>query len=261
MVHVSNANLYEQPEHWDGTLLNNKGFLYKAKIINAMIPEDVQIVLDVGCGDGSLTNMLDGNYYVVGYDGSFEALKHVQRDKVRGDCGSLPFMEKSFDLVLNSQVLEHLAFDKLKNTVSELTRVTKNYLVIGVPYRDNIKETNIKCTSCRRVYNVWGHVRSFSSVKDVRKLFPKFKLLSYTFCGEEREYINPILLWIKQYLGNEWHWEKKAVCPYCANKPRIPTEKQNSVNRVVKYITDRIHWRLPKRKDFWWMVCLFERIN
>ena len=70
-------------------------------------------VLDVGCGIGQMTSAIQGASHLVGLDLAFNGLRHFRAPAgtrthvVQGDVTRLPFAG-SFDLVMGSQLLEHL---------------------------------------------------------------------------------------------------------------------------------------------------------
>src|SRR5689334_17512921 len=72
-------------------------------------------ILDAGCGEGFAMRAVMGNADadIVGLDGSPEALVlahqfNPQRSFTAGDLFQLPFPDRSFDLVVCMEVLEHL---------------------------------------------------------------------------------------------------------------------------------------------------------
>jgi 2-polyprenyl-3-methyl-5-hydroxy-6-metoxy-1,4-benzoquinol methylase len=68
MVEVENRLRFEQIGFWDGCLEADPHIQQKLILISNIIPKDVRTCLDVGCGDGSLTNGLPENIYRVGCD-------------------------------------------------------------------------------------------------------------------------------------------------------------------------------------------------
>src|SRR5689334_16454579 len=97
----------ERPEIW-GHLSDAPDIREKVRVFEQMIPEDVASVVDVGCGDGAVTDALVRGRRVVGVDSSRTALAHVKTESVLADARNLPFADGSFDLGLSSQMLEHL---------------------------------------------------------------------------------------------------------------------------------------------------------
>jgi len=96
-------------------------------------------ILDVGTGTGSNLRLLKnlGFEHISGVDNSDEAVRFCAEKSLgivqKGDICNLPFENNSFDLVLATDVIEHIDDDV--KAVSELKRVLKpqGYMVIMVP--------------------------------------------------------------------------------------------------------------------------------
>jgi ubiquinone/menaquinone biosynthesis C-methylase UbiE len=82
-------------------------------------------ILDVGCGDGTLMTHLGGN--CVGIDVSEEALRSARANSgaevVLASASALPFRDGSFDLVICTEVLEHI--DDMEAAIGQLVSVAK----------------------------------------------------------------------------------------------------------------------------------------
>lgn len=78
--------------------------------------------MDVGCGDGAITNVLSEKYDVIGIDFSRVALKHLssKASPVLGSADYLPFKDKTADIVLSSELLEHLPDEIFLKAISEI---------------------------------------------------------------------------------------------------------------------------------------------
>jgi 2-polyprenyl-3-methyl-5-hydroxy-6-metoxy-1,4-benzoquinol methylase len=108
-------------------------------LVNLISSKKVDSILDVGCGEGFTLNRLKEKGIgknLEGLEYSKEAIalgKKTYPDiKItRGSIYELPYADNSFDLVLCTEVLEHL--DKPRDALKELIRVSKKYLVISVP--------------------------------------------------------------------------------------------------------------------------------
>lgn len=94
-------------------------------------------ILDVGCGSGGNINLLAEFGQVTGLDVSEEALKFARNynfvSLVRADAKSIPFPDRSFDLVTSLDVFEHIEDDK--KALRESFRVLKNggFILLTVP--------------------------------------------------------------------------------------------------------------------------------
>jgi 2-polyprenyl-3-methyl-5-hydroxy-6-metoxy-1,4-benzoquinol methylase len=73
-----------------------------------MIPPDVVSLLEVGCGDGRVTNSICPKRKVVSIDIDKKSFNLFEGIKIIADVSRLPFKDLRFDLVLCAEILEHL---------------------------------------------------------------------------------------------------------------------------------------------------------
>jgi len=100
-------------------------------------------VLDIGCGDGIFSiELAKRGYGVVGVDLNVKSVNYakyfskrseVKIDFLVGDACHLPFANESFDIILCSEVLEHIKDDE--GAIREIERVLKQngLLILTVP--------------------------------------------------------------------------------------------------------------------------------
>ncbi len=131
-----NPSYYERSA-W-GSFYDHPDVVEKTRVILEMIPDGVRSVLDVGCGDGAITNVLAERYDTTGVDRSTTALRHVTTRAVRASAESLPFEDLSFDLVLASELLEHLPHAAFRAATSEMIRVSRGWLLVAVPNAEDL---------------------------------------------------------------------------------------------------------------------------
>jgi 2-polyprenyl-3-methyl-5-hydroxy-6-metoxy-1,4-benzoquinol methylase len=127
-------------------------------------------VVDVGCGEGFIARYLQDRFSgleVHGIDlsvGALGAVRTVNPD-ARVICGSaleLPCKSASYDLVLCSEVLEHL--EEPADALVELKRVARQHCVLSVPNEPWMRLMNL----CRgrdilRLGNHPEHIQNWSS--------------------------------------------------------------------------------------------------
>lgn len=255
-MNTDTPELYELPEHWENEPRGESPtFIQKARIINAMIPDTAARVLDVGCGDGALTHLLDkSRHQIIALDRSHQALKYVKTSRVRASCDRLPFPDKSFDIVVCSEVLEHLPTGVFEKTVAEIQRVAISHIIISVPFRDNLRLRMCRCADCGFEYNAWGHCRTFNAAEDLARRFRSFKLDATTFCGLKFKPMPWWLLFLGYYVGGKRAQNPIAICPSCHSQKKDPRDR-----KWITYFTDRIYWRMPIKTQTFWIVCLFKR--
>lgn len=142
-------------------------------------------ILDCGCGEGFLTQIIYRalpSARIVGTDLSENALESARR-RCPGilfqvaDVRQLPVDAGSFDLVVCSQVLEHVEETEL--AVAELCRVSAGYVLVTVPYEPWFWTMNLlSLNHLRNFGNAPGHINHWS-IKSFRKfLTPHVEIAS-----------------------------------------------------------------------------------
>jgi ubiquinone/menaquinone biosynthesis C-methylase UbiE len=107
----------------------------KAKHVSLVNPRPKQRVLDVGCGTGKtlwlLRQKCDPSVELCGLEPSKDMYKQAksylgsQARLVQGVAQELPYPDNSFDWVISTQVLHHLAGVEKKKMLAEMYRVLK----------------------------------------------------------------------------------------------------------------------------------------
>lgn len=154
-------------------------------------------VLNIGVGRGGLENILLKKGVVVScLDPSENAIDSLRKHYALGDRAqvgfsqAMPFRESQFDVVVMSEVLEHLGDDALNSTLVEVRRVIKpgGRFVGTVPADENLLENRVMCPHCGEPFHRWGHLQSFSEKRMAALLAEQFDTvrLSRHFFGEVR---------------------------------------------------------------------------
>lgn len=101
---------------------------------------NAKTVLDIGCGDGQLMVKVnyDKKYEVTGVDLYRPSLKKakktgVYKKTVLSDLKKLKFKQKSFDVVLASQVIEHVSKKNGLRIISSMEKIAREKVVISTP--------------------------------------------------------------------------------------------------------------------------------
>ncbi|MBU1087968.1 MAG: class I SAM-dependent methyltransferase [Candidatus Omnitrophica bacterium] len=106
------------------------------QIIGSLKPE---IILDAGCGEGFTLARLKKESigkHLEGIDSSLNAISLGKKNYPslslkQSDIYNLPYNDNSFDLVICSEVLEHL--EHPAKALAEIVRVSKKYCILSVP--------------------------------------------------------------------------------------------------------------------------------
>jgi ubiquinone/menaquinone biosynthesis C-methylase UbiE len=91
-------------------------------------------IIDIGCGSGTYQKALSKGIYI-GCDLNSQSLKKAVKapnaEYICADATHLPFKDNFFDIVLCSEVLEHL--DSPLKAIKELARASKKMIVLTFP--------------------------------------------------------------------------------------------------------------------------------
>ena len=124
-------------------------------------------LLNIGCGDGYLElTARQRKWKVMSVDPdrkSVERLKGLGIDARCARIEGLPMGAESVDVVICTEVFEHLTPETLDTGLDQIKRVLKpGGLLIGtVPYRENLAVSTVFCPDCRKSFHRWGHLQSF----------------------------------------------------------------------------------------------------
>ena len=124
-------------------------------------------VLNIGVGSGDLERiLLERGWRVASLDPSAKSLESLAGKAVDARVGyaqEMPFDAESFDVVVASEVLEHIETTTRAQALNQIARVLapRGWFVGSVPYREVLSDHEVICPDCGKVFHRWGHVSSF----------------------------------------------------------------------------------------------------
>ena len=216
------------PKYWEreNRFELNKFYISKINLIKKVIPKDVKTILDIGCGNGVITNELAKDYDVVGVDRSEKAIAKVKTKTLIASCDKIDIPDKSFNLVLTSEMLEHLEDELFYGAISEMKRLSKKYIFITVPNNENIKKNLVQCPYCKYIFNKTYHLRKLN-IKIFQDLFREYKVVKCFKFGSKIRRYNSVLEKIKHkyspsnsWIPNLWTPDgyRSTLCPKCSRE-------------------------------------------
>lgn len=169
-----------------------------------LVPSEVQTVLDVGARGGFIARRLaDRGLRVTALDLARPEIDDSRIESVQGDATGLQFADRSFDLVFCAEVLEHIEPPGLQRATQELARVARHCLVIGVPYRQDLRLWRSCCGTCGSINPPWGHVNTFDE-SGLLALFPHWRVRERQFVGVGEPGTNALAAWLMDLAGNPY---------------------------------------------------------
>lgn len=217
--------------------------------------------LDVGARDGHLSILLAERFdRVVALDLTLPEVQHPRVQCVMGDAAQLTFSDRSFDTVVCAEVLEHIPPALLPRVCSEIVRVAARHVVIGVPFRQDLRVDCCTCRSCGAVNPPWGHVNSFDLQRLVG-LMPGLVPAKVDYVGRTRAVTNAVSAGLLRFAGNPYGtYDQDEPCVHCG-QPLQPPAPRNLAQKVA---TKLAYWGTTAQRSLspWranWMHVLFER--
>lgn len=227
----------------------------------AMLPSGLRRALDVGARDGHLSRLLaDRMPQVVALDLEQPEIDDARIECVQGDATALSFKSGEFDLVLCAEVLEHLPGSTLERACAELARVSGQYLLIGVPYRQDLRVGRSTCQHCGAKNPPWGHVNSFDEHR-LDSLFPGYRIARMSYVGRASAPTNALAALLMDMAGNPYGtYVQQEGCVACGKQLGVPpprTVLQRCLTRAAE--TVRRAQRPFARQRPNWIHVLFEK--
>ena len=194
---------------------------------------DGECALDIGARDGYLSIRLTNHFSnVTALDLVLPRINNPRITCVQGNICSLPFHNRSFDLVLCTEVLEHIPTHLLTQACNEISRVSRKHILIGVPYDQDIRLGRSTCYTCGKKNPPWGHINSFKT-DSLTSLFPRLFVEQVSFVGKRGGKTNILSTLLMDLAGNPYgSYTQDECCIYCDSKLKVPP-KRNLLQKIA----------------------------
>jgi len=165
---TDNLEKWERSGGVEGRLLRR----FRKRLVAEAAALDPVSVLDAGCGEGVVSGWIAGalpHARVTGLEARAGALEEFARrheseprlEAAEGDLYAMPFEAGAFDLVVSTEVLEHL--DSPGRALREMRRVGAGALLLTVPHEPFFRAGNLaRGRYVRRLGSTPGHQSTWS---------------------------------------------------------------------------------------------------
>jgi len=235
----------------------------RSKSLASLISAQGDTCLDIGARDGFFAmQMTDRFSTVTALDLEKPKILHPNIECVKGDVTDLQFADNSFDFVLCVEVLEHIKESLLENACNEIARVTRNAVVIGVPYRQDIRLARTTCVTCGGINPPWGHVNSFDE-KRLISLFKDLHVERIEYVGTCKDVTNWLSTKLYDYSGNPFGtYAQEESCIHCGYSLLPPTSRSifQRIASIIANTLNHLQQSIMRPRPIWIHI-LFTKVS
>ena len=167
-------------------------------------------------------------------------------------CDNLQFEDNSFDLIISSEMIEHLDDTTFVNSLEEMERVSRKYIIISVPYDEFLRSRMTKCLFCGKEHHIYNHLRAFSET-NLLEIFKNFKMIDKRYIGKVKD-----ILWFEKILryklGLFYINKGTPICPLCGRRNSL--KRKYNIFSLLAAISVRV---IPRTKKPHWICVLYKK--
>ncbi|EPD46115.1 MULTISPECIES: methyltransferase domain-containing protein [Delftia] len=152
----------------------------------AALPNDANRVVDVGCGSGWISHRVPPLRQVMGVDIDEGITRRISRRGVVGFLPHLPLEDGQADLVLCTDVLEHLNAQEVMDAGIEFDRISTRYAYLQTPCRERLQDSERRCDGCGERWHASHHLASHDAASLSRVMPEGWRTQSVTYTGDAR---------------------------------------------------------------------------
>lgn len=185
----ADADFFRYEDQDESSLTRNERRRSRQAVLNAA-GENHSLVLDIGCGDGWVAghftsrqvNVVSMDLSVTNPLKALDKYPSAHHAAIVADGMQLPFRDESFDLIIASEVIEHLADPALfiRGCMKKLRHHGK--LVLVTPYREKIAYHI--CVHCNKPTPGSAHLHSFNKDNMRELIDPALPVKMDAFCNK-----------------------------------------------------------------------------
>lgn len=231
----------------------------RIELVLKCVPPDCTSALEIGCGHGEIINGIELENKM-GLDIDAGVLNNVNCQTAVASAAEMTFPDKSWDVVIASEVLEHMRPEDYEAGLHEINRVAGRYILISVPNCEVLSSNYTRCVNCGAIYHRNFHFRTYS-IRGLANLFKDFTLQYSMKAGNSIRSRTKTENFIRQRIFNSWAPSCNTICPECetnyfnekaqASASNNRLRKKSGMHKFLANITGRERQR--------WIIALFER--
>lgn len=211
--------------------------------------------LDYGCGLGHIIYyFLEENVYIAGVDMSEETVKSVNQKFANEkywlgakvfDGNRLPYESNLFDLIVCTEVIEHIIPKHMPLFLRELYRILKpgGILLLTTPNDEDFSKNEMCCPECNTVFHRYGHCNKFST-QTLSELMESYNYITIKCCGTD------FLKFTKTKISF-WDYSIRSMCSLIKNRLYELLDFKNRYTMKSKVFESYMH--LENSPNLFWV--------
>lgn len=167
--------------------------------INEVLNLKPKNCLIIGVGDGIVVDIIKK---YIGEVKTLDIDEELKPDFITS-VEKIPLQDASFDVILCAEVLEHLPFNKFDDSLNELRRLSKKYVILSLPHFGPIIKLNFKIPFLKEVKTIikipfpikhkinehhWELGKRGYSLERVRRVIRKYFKIEKEFIPFDNQY-------------------------------------------------------------------------
>ncbi|MCB2227458.1 MAG: class I SAM-dependent methyltransferase [Desulfarculaceae bacterium] len=225
-----------------------------------LLPSGRESLLEIGARDGYFTGLLRERFdRITALDLEEPEIDLPGVTTVQGDATKLQFPDESFDVVLCTEVLEHIP--GVERAAAELERVARCELVLGVPYEQDLRFGRLVCLTCGKVNPPYGHLNRFDEHR-IAELFPACRVARSGLVGRASERTNWLSDRLMALAGYPYgSYDQQEPCVHCGarlKRPAPPTGWRRLAGKLGARLLS-LEQRLSSPRPIWMHLLLVKR--
>ncbi len=189
------------------------------------IPNDVKSLADIGAGPGIVNRYIPHSIQVLAIDLDEDILKKNTCDTLIGDILDIPLENKSVDMAIACDVLEHIEPELLERAVSEMKRISKKYVYLQTPNKEILRYSVAHCPVCGNKWHVNFHKNTFDENKYLDFQDNEWEIIRINYTGNvDNDRDDPKIYKKIEDEGLDIYRVNNFTCPKCGGKSQVTRE-------------------------------------
>ncbi len=132
--------------------------------LNEVISIKPQSLLEIGIGDGVFSSYIKNNTNITYKSCDIDP---DMKPDILSSIDDISVTDESFDIVCAFQVLEHLPYEKFVYSLNEMSRISKKYIILSLPFYGKLVTFGLKIPGIKKISLQYRVPHNLLSIKHI----------------------------------------------------------------------------------------------